>query len=254
MTLVDTHAHLNFSQFKDDIDVVRERAGRVGVHQIVNVGTNLEISRAAIALAESGSDTVATVGFHPHNVEAATDELMTALVPLADHPKVVAVGETGLDFFRDYAPWDRQEQVFRFHIALAADRDLPLVVHSRGAETRVLDLLEEFGATKTCLHCFGGTEEEAARAVGLGYHLGFGGTLTYKRSDRPAVLARVPRERVLLETDCPFLAPVPHRGKRNEPAFVRVVAEYVAELTNDSTEHVAEQTTENARIFFRLGA
>ena len=252
--LVDTHAHLNFPQFLGDEEATIRRARKAGVGSIVNVGTNLDVSRKAIDLALHHEGVYATVGFHPHDVELADAGGLQALKRLALNSKVVAVGETGLDFFRNYAPRPLQERIFRFHIRLARQTGLPLVIHSRGAEDRVMDILEaEDGvAAGGALHCFGGGPDQAKRAVDLGFHLGFGGTVTYRRATSLSVALGISPDRVLLETDCPYLAPVPHRGRRNEPAYVRQIAEFLAGRANEPLESFAARTTENARRLFGL--
>jgi TatD DNase family protein len=169
-------------------------------------------------------------------------------------PKVVAVGETGLDFFRDYAPHDLQETLFRKHIVFAAEFGLPLIIHSRGAEDRVIDILNESGAGDVggVLHCFGGNVEQVARALDVGFYLGFGGTVTFKKSTSLEVARSVPVDRLIFETDCPYLAPVPFRGKRNEPAYVRNIAEFLVDAWGVSLVDLAQQTTDNASRLFNF--
>lgn len=251
---VDTHAHLSFPQFKGDEEPTIRRARKAGVRIIVNVGTNLDVSRTALDLARSHEGVYATAGFHPHDVELAEADGLKALKRLASNGEVVAVGETGLDFFRNYAPRPLQERMFRFHIRLARQTGLPLVIHSRGAEDRVMDIIESEGGNSAggALHCFGGSPDQAMRAVDLGFHLGFGGTVTYNRSTSLSVALDTPPDRVLLETDCPYLAPVPHRGRRNEPAYVRQIAEFLAGRANEPLDSFAARTTENARRLFGL--
>lgn len=253
--LVDTHAHLCFPQFDDDRTGAVERALAAGVSRIVDVGTNLERSHRAIDLARNNEGVFATVGVHPHDVADAPEDL-AAFEALLSDPDVVAVGETGLDFFRDYAPHDLQERLFRAHIQMALDHDLPLVIHSRGAEARVLNILEQEGQgrVRAVLHCFGGSMEEANEASARGYCLGFGGTITFKKSDRLDVAVSVREDRVILETDCPYLAPVPHRGGRNEPAYVRDIAEVLAEARGQSLDTLAKVTTDNAVTLLGLAA
>ena len=252
--LVDTHAHLNFPQFLGEEEATIRRAGAAGVARIVNVGTNLDVSRRALDLACRHEGVYATAGFHPHDVELADPDGLKTLGRLAGNEKVVAVGETGLDFFRDYAPRPLQERIFRFHIDLALQAELPLVIHSRGAEDRVMDILEAEGGREAggTLHCFGGCADQARRAVDLGFHLGFGGTVTYKGSKSLRVAMGIPPDRVLLETDCPYLAPVPYRGQRNEPAYVRQIAEFMAGSTDEPLEGLAARTTVNALRLFGL--
>jgi len=252
--LVDTHAHLNFPQFSKDREEVIRKAKEAGVTQIVNVGTNLDISNQAAALADRFDGVYAAVGIHPHDVETANEAHLEALSSLLAFEHVVAVGETGLDFFRDYAPHDLQEIVFRKHIRMAVKAGLPLVVHSRGAEARTLELLdaESAYAVGGVFHCFGGTIEQARRAVALNFGLGFGGMVTFRKSSSVSVALQIPPDHLVLETDCPYLAPVPKRGKRNEPAYVRYVAEFLAREGNEPVEDVFARTTENAQRLFAL--
>lgn len=252
--LVDTHAHLNFPQFLGEEAATIRRARAAGVARIVNVGTNLEVSRRALDLACRNEGVYATTGFHPHDVELADPDGLAALSRLAANENVVAVGETGLDFYRDYAPRTLQERIFRWHIDLALQTGLPLVIHSRGAEDRVMDILEAEGgpAAGGVLHCFGGCEGQAGRAVDLGFHLGFGGTVTYGRSTSLPVAMGIPPDRVLLETDCPYLAPAPYRGRRNEPAYLRQIVEFMAGCADEPLEDIAARTTANALRLFGL--
>lgn len=252
--LIDTHAHLSFPQFEGDLSEVLERARQAGVTRIVNVGTQLASSRAAIDLAERETGVFASVGFHPADSAKADAISLGELEILLKHPKVVAVGETGLDFYRDYAPRDVQEDAFRAHIRLAREAGLPLIIHSRAAEARVLEVLAEEGASDVggVLHCFDGSLDQAHRAVNLNFHLGFGGMVTYKNSASLKVALCVPSRRLLLETDSPFLSPVPVRGKRNEPAHVRHVAECLAVRGEMDLDALCRQTTENAMALLGL--
>jgi len=252
--LVDSHAHLMFPHFKKEMDHLLARARDAGVGQVVNVGTNLDTSQAAIDLAEVKEGVFASAGFHPADSEKADKNALAKLPDLLHHPRVVAVGETGLDHYRDYAPRDVQEKVFRAHIRFARDVGLPLIIHSRAAETPVLDVLEEDGAEEVggVMHCFSGNADEARRAVELNFYLGFGGIVTFKNSNALDVALSVPPDRLLLETDCPFLAPVPKRGKRNEPAFVRYVADCLAKAGFADYDMVCQQTTHNAEPLFGL--
>ena len=254
--LVDSHAHLMFPQFQQDLDDLIARASvSAGVGQIVNVGTNLDTSREAIALAEARDDVFASAGFHPSD-SAKADEVGFEKVAqsLEASRGLLRLARQGLDFYRDYAPREVQERAFRAHIRLARETGLPLIMHSRGAETRVLDVLAEEGGSEVggVMHCFGGDAEGAKRAVDLNFYLGFGGIVTFKNSGALKVALDVPAERLLLETDCPFLAPVPKRGKRNEPAYVRYVAECLAEAGYGDIEDVCRQTTQNAHTLFGL--
>jgi TatD DNase family protein len=252
--LVDSHAHLSFPQFEQDLEEVIARAQDAGVTRIIDVGTNLETSRKAIALSESADGIFASAGFHPADSEGANPEALAQLPELLNRDRVVAVGETGLDFYRDDAPRDVQEKSFRAHIRLAKELKLPLIIHSRSAEASVLDVLEEEDAHLVggVLHCFAGTADQAGRAVDLNFHLGFGGIVTFKNAAALAVALSIPTNRLVFETDCPFLAPVPRRGKRNEPAYVRHVAEYLAEMGPESFGQLCERTTANAVALFGL--
>jgi len=252
--LVDSHAHLSFPKFERDLPDVIVRAQDAGVARIIDVGTNLETSRKAITLAKETDGIFAAAGFHPADSEKATDTALAQLPNLLAHPKVVAVGETGLDFFRDYAPRDVQEASLRAHIHLAREMKLPLIIHSRAAEDRVLDVLEEEGASEIggVMHCFGGDAEQAQRTVALDFYVGFGGIVTFKNSGALPVALSVPFDRLLLETDCPFLAPVPKRGKRNEPAYVRHVATCLADSGPMDLDALCQQTTTNAVALFGL--
>jgi len=253
--LIDTHAHLDLPQFDRDRDEVIRRALDNGVGLIINPGIHVESSRAAVRLAEKHESVYAAVGVHAHDAATYTDTTIDELVRLAEHPKVVAIGECGLDFYRDYAPHDLQRSVFREQIRLAKAVKKPLIVHSRGAEAEVLRMLVEERAksVRGILHCFGGTLEEAKQARALGFHVGFGGTLTYPKADRLALATSFVIDSIVIETDAPYLAPVPHRGRRNEPAFLRYSAEKLAEPGPFTLDDVHRITSHNARRLFRIG-
>jgi len=252
--LVDTHAHLTYPQLADDRAAAIGRAQKAGVTRIIDVGTNLRLSRKAVALAAAEPGVFATAGIHPHDVQEAAPGDLDAVSDLIAEGGLVGVGETGLDFYRDYAPHDLQEDLFRWHVRQAVAHGLPIVVHSRGAEDRVLDIVSEeapAGAVGV-LHCFGGNLTQALRAIAMGFYIGFGGTVTFKNSGSFDVALGIPRDRLLLETDCPYLAPVPHRGQRNEPAFLRVTADFLAAHAGEALCTIAEQTTRNACRLFCL--
>ena len=255
--LIDTHCHFNHARFAEDMPECIARAHEAGVMQMIVIGTDRESSEQAVAIAEeNGPGIFAAIGVHPHDAkywDAATD---TRFRTLADHPKVVAIGEIGLDYHYDFSPREAQFEAFRAQMRLAREVELPVVIHCREAYTDTLQLLGEEGAGEMggVMHCWAGTVEEANRTVALGLGLGFGGTLTFKNAEEIRQAAQsVPLETLLLETDAPFLAPMPHRGKRNEPAYVRFVAERLAELRGMTLEEIARLTTGNAhRIFSRL--
>lgn len=252
--LIDTHAHLSFPQFSCDLDNVIQNAKEAGVTTILNIGTNLEVTKRALSLAEKYEGIYATAGFHPQDVEKASTQNLELLSQLLLHDRIVGVGETGLDFYRDYAPRDLQERIFQDHIGFALEKKLPLVIHSRGAEDRVLDILEAVRPDEVngVLHCFGGNSEQAKRAVDLNFYIGFGGTVTFPKSISLSVALKVPKDRMLLETDCPYLAPLPYRGNRNEPANVKYVAKFLAREMGESYDRFLEQTMQNAFRLFKL--
>lgn len=253
--LTDTHAHLDAEQFDRDRDDVIMRARDAGVGIIINPGTTIESSRRAVELAEQYGEVYAAVGIHPSDANTFDEESIEVLRTIASHEKVVAMGEIGLDFYWDGVPHTEQERVFREQIRLARELDLPVIVHSRDAEARVLEILREERAQKIrgVLHCFGGTLDQAQEARKLGFLIGVDGPVTYKNSDRLDVVRRFVIDSVLIETDSPYLAPHPYRGKRNEPAFVAHVAEKLAEPGPYTLDDIHRITTSNARRLFGIG-
>ena len=256
--LIDSHAHLEMKPFRGDLERVLERAHGAGVIHIVTVGSTVAESRRAFKLAERYSEISAVVGIHPHDALDADDEAMLELAKLAHREKVVGVGETGLDFFRDRSPRNLQEDAFRRHLDLAKEVDLPVVIHVREAYPRSMEILREEGLPPKggVVHCFSGTAGDAETYLGMGLHLSFTGTVTFpsRRSREWAeeILTLVPLEKIFVETDSPYLPPHPHRGKRNEPAHVALVAQKIAEIKNLSPDDVARITTRNAVRFFHL--
>jgi TatD DNase family protein len=250
MQWVDSHCHLSFGA--EGAGPVLERARAAGVAAMVCVGTDLESSRVAVALAQEHPDVVATVGLHPHDAVRLDDE-WDALRALAEHPAVVGVGEAGFDFHYDHSPHDAQERAFRAHVQLAHELDLALVIHSRDAWDATFRVLDTEGVPdRTVFHCFTGGPDEARRALEIGTYLSFSGIVTFKNADDVrAACALAPPDRVLVETDAPYLAPVPHRGRENEPAFVGDVAAGVAAASGRSIEAVAESTAAVAQRVFR---
>ena len=255
-TLIDSHAHLDFPQFDGDRGTVIERAREAGLVAILNVGTDLPSSRAAVALAEQYGFIYAAVGVHPHDAKTVTPRVLDELRALARHPKVVAIGEIGLDYYRDRSPRPVQRYVFANQLALAAELGLPVVVHSREAHDDVMAALREWedrGTEVGCgvLHSYSGGPERLEEVLGLGFSIGVSGPVTFPKAERlRAVAAMIPLERLLVETDCPYLTPVPHRGRRNEPAYVRYVVEAVARARGMPLKRVARATSNNlARLF-----
>ena len=254
--MIDTHAHLGQPDFNEDRREVIDRSFEEGCETIIEVGWDLESSRAAVRLAEREDKIYAAVGVHPHEADKVTLEGLDKLAAMLDPPKVVALGETGLDFYRNYSPPAVQREVFRRQIAIAREMEVPLIIHDRDAHADVLKTLRWEVASEVggVMHCFSGDVETAKQAVELGFSLGFGGSLTYGRKEAvwKEILQAIPRERIVLETDCPWLSPEPFRGKRNEPARVRIVIEKMAELLSEESGEVERFTTENARRLFKL--
>jgi len=255
--MIDTHAHLGYPDFDGDRQEVIERSFEEGCEAILEVGWHAESSRAAAKLAAENERIYASVGIHPHEADRATVDSFETIAELLDQPKVVAIGETGLDFYRNYSSPDRQREVFRWQIGLARSNSLPLIIHDRDAHADVLSILKAEKAAEVggVMHCFSGDAETARQAIDLGFHIGLGGSLTYGRKEDVwrDILRVVPRERMLLETDCPWLSPAPYRGKRNEPMRVRLVLETLGRLLEADLPELERATSENARRLFRLG-
>jgi TatD DNase family protein len=251
--LVDSHCHLDFEDFAADLDGIVARAQAVGVGRMVSISTRVARRAGLLAIAERFDDVYCSVGTHPHYAHEELDLTGADLVALTRHPKTVAIGEAGLDYFYDLSSPEAQARGFRNHIAAARETGLPLVIHSRDADADMAAILEEEtgkGAFPAVLHCFTGGRDLALRAVALGLFVSFTGILTFKKSDAlRAIAAELPADRILVETDAPFLAPGRHRGKRNEPAFVVETAKVLAEVRNITFAEIARQTTDN---FYRL--
>jgi TatD DNase family protein len=251
--LIDSHCHLDFPDFAAELDAVVARAEAAGIGRMVTISTRVKQHAQVLAVAERYPPVFCSVGTHPHHAEEETEITADRLIALARHPKVVAIGEAGLDYHYDNSPRDLQEQSFRRHIAAARATKLPLVIHSRDCDTDMARILEEEtgqGAFSAVLHCFTGGREFAMKAIALGLHISFTGILTFKRSDELRAIAReLPADRIMVETDAPYLAPLPYRGQRNEPAYVMETAKVLAQTRGVSLAAIAEQTTET---FFRL--
>jgi TatD DNase family protein len=251
--LVDSHCHLDFPDFVTELDGVVDRARAAGVGRIVTISTRVKQHTAVLAIAERFPNVYCSVGTHPHHAHEELDITVEHLVAVTRPAKVVAIGEAGLDYHYSYSSRDAQEQGFRSHIAAARETGLPLVIHSRDADLDMAKILEEEtgkGAFPAVLHCFTGGRELALRAIALGLYISFTGILTFKKSeDLRLIAAALPSDRILVETDAPYLAPGPYRGKRNEPAYVVETAKTLAAVRGISTEEIARQTTEN---FYRL--
>jgi TatD DNase family protein len=247
--LTDTHTHLNAEQFDEDREAAVRRALDAGVTRIVNIGINREYIPSSIELAERYDFIWSTVGWHPQDAVTMKDGDLEWLEELSRHPKVVAIGEIGLDYYWDTSPKDVQHRVFREQIRLARKVGLPIVIHDREAHHDVLTILREEKAAEVggIMHCFSGSWETAKQCLDMNFYISFGGPITFKNAKQPKeVLQKVPLDRLLIETDSPYLTPHPHRGKRNETAYVRLVAEAAAELKGISLDELARATTDNA--------
>lgn len=256
MQLIDTHAHLDESRFEDDLAEVIARAEEAGLEAVICIGTTADSSRQTVELAQKYPLLYAAVGIQPNYVAEAKPGDWEAVCELATEPKVIAVGETGLDRYWDYAPIELQRDYFARHIALSRKHDLPFVVHCREAETDIVEQLTEEsknGPLRGLMHSFCGSAETARACLDLGLYISFAGMLTFKKNKELRELAAtIPQDRLLVETDSPYLAPTPNRGKRNEPAFVRYTAGVLAECQGVSAEEMAAMTTENAKRLFGI--
>jgi TatD DNase family protein len=254
--LADTHAHLDFEDFNADRDEVLRRAADAGVRYIIVPGIDVRTTRAAIALAERYDMVYAAAGVHPNETALAESGDMDEIQRLAAHPKVVAIGETGLDNYRDRSPRDMQARLFREHLDIAREMNLPVIIHFRDAGYADIERTgtEYFERVRGVFHSFGGSPELAEQLAGMGFFIGFTGPLTYKKSDRIEPARITPLERILIETDSPFLSPRSHRGSRNEPAFVVEIADKLAEIKGLDRAAVIASTGENARRLFGIGA
>ena len=255
MMLVDHHCHLDFPDFADELEAVIARAKTAGVAIIVSISTRIRRFDRLLEIAEAHPPVYCSVGTHPHYAHEELDVPLDEIVRLSRHPKVVAIGEAGLDYFYDNSPRDAQAQGFRLHIAAARETQLPLVIHARDADLDVAAILEQEmvrGAFPAVLHCYTGGLDLARRGIDLGLYVSFSGILTFKKSDALREIAKsIPLDRLLVETDAPYLAPGKHRGKRNEPAYVVQTATELARVKGIKLQELADATTEN---FFRLYA
>jgi TatD DNase family protein len=251
--LVDSHCHLDFPDFAEERDAVVERAHAAGVGTLVTICTKITEFAAVAAIAERYPAVYCSVGIHPHEAAHQPATTTADLVDKARHPKVVGIGETGLDFHYDHSPRERQRAVFQAHIAAARETGLPLIVHSRNADVETAEMLREgaaAGPLTGLIHCFSSTRYLSDAALEIGFSISLSGILTFKKATELQAIAReLPADRILVETDAPYLAPAPHRGRRNEPAYVADTAAFLAVLRNDTRETIEQQTTEN---FFRL--
>lgn len=265
--LIDTHAHLDFEQFHDDREKVLKNAKKAGVEKIINVGSSLQGSIDSVKLAQSCDQIYAAVGIHPEDIDGINGNVMAQITELAQKPKVVAIGEIGLDYFHNSKNKEKQKREMIVQIGIARRFSLPLIIHCRDAENDVLEILkEEAEGLKGVLHCFSGDWIFAKKILDIGFLISFTGAITYKqkkkenedprgceyKSDVHKAIEKIPLEKMMVETDSPFLTPEPYRGKRNEPAYVVEVAKKIAEIKNISFSEVAKTATKNAENLFKL--
>lgn len=255
--LIDSHAHIQGKEYAGEVEAVISRAREAGVDTVIAVGGagDMSSNTEAIALAASYPNVYATVGMHPHDAKDVGEEELNSLKELVSRPKVVAVGETGLDYYYNHSPHDVQRRVFTRFIHMARETALPIVVHEREAAKEAIDLLRSEGEGRLCgvIHCFTGNYDAARAYLNSGFYLSFTGIITFKNAEPLRdVVRKVPLERIFVETDSPYLTPVPHRGKRNEPAYVRFVAETIGKVKKLDVEEVARVTTDNVKCLFRI--
>ncbi len=253
--LVDSHCHLEFPDFSAEQQAVIDRARAAGVGHMLTISTRVRRFAEVAGIAEANADISCSLGTHPHSAEEEADVTVERLVALGQHPKVVAIGETGLDYYYDNSPRDLQQAAFRRHIQAALTLGLPVIVHTRDADPDTIRILREEGqgsGLTGVIHCFSSSRQLAEEAVEFGFHISFSGILTFKKAEELRETARhVPLDRLLVETDAPFLAPVPKRGQRNEPAYVVHTAGVLANLHGIPSEELARRTTENFFALFR---
>jgi TatD DNase family protein len=253
--LIDSHAHLQDNDYQDDLEPVLKRAAEAKVELIICIGFDYPSSQKAVQLARANKNIYAAVGIHPHDASTLNEQIIENLYNLALDPKVVAIGEIGLDYYRNLSPQAQQKQAFTEQIKLAQEIGKPVVIHDRDAHQDVMDIIkrEKAGINGGVMHCYSGHLPLAQELIKQNFHLSFAGPLTYKNAKKThEVAGQISLDRILIETDCPYLTPEPNRGKRNEPAYVRFVAQKLAELRNKDYREIAAITTNNAKKVFRL--
>lgn len=252
--MIDTHCHLDFPDYNEDRDDVLKAAHDAGISKMVNIGCDLKSSQASVDLADRYPQIYAAIGFHPHDAKSYDDQMENQLRAMANNFKVVAIGEVGLDFYRDRSPRDVQREIFVRQMRLARELGLPLVIHIRDAYEEAIDMLiaEKAYEGNVVLHCFSGTVKDAERALDYGMYLSLGGVLTFNNSRLPELVRNVPLDQIILETDAPFLTPHPHRGTRNQPAMVALVYQKLAEVLNRDLREIEAIIDGNAQKFFEF--
>lgn len=255
MELFDSHAHYDDNRFIDDADEVITKARESGVKYILNVGSDIETSEKSIELAERFDFVYASAGVHPHEVGKLKDDDVEKIRDLCRHPKVVAIGEIGLDYYYDHSPREEQRRWLSKQLKLAKELELPVIIHNRDAHEDIMKIIKQEAPFKWggVFHCFSGSWEMAKELLNLGFYISFGGPVTFKNARKTVeVLRNVPQDRILIETDCPYLTPEPFRGRRNDSSYVRLVVEKVAEIKEMPVDQSARITTQNAKRLFRI--
>ena len=251
--MIDTHCHIDFKDFDHDREEVIVQASEFGVDRLINIGADIPSSRRAFKLANEYEHIFCTVGVHPHDAQTLCDVFMTEMKVMSENKKVVGIGEIGLDYYRDLSPRNIQRDAFVKQLNLAVELDLPIVIHVREAMDDAVSIVGDYiGKLTGVFHCFPGTVEQAEQVIAMGFHVSVNGVMTYKNSKMADIGREVDLTRILIETDCPYLTPAPHRGKRNCPAYVRFVCEKLAELRGMSVKEIDTITTRNAEKLFRL--
>lgn len=251
--MIDTHCHIDFKDFNRDREDVIVQAVEYGVERLINIGVDPPSSRRSFELANTYDNIYCTIGIHPHDARLLNDEFLSEMEKMAENPKVVGIGEIGLDYYRDLSPRDIQRQAFEIQLNLAEKLNLPVVIHIREAMDEAMEIVDKFvGRVRGVFHCFPGTIGQAQLLWSMGFYISVNGVITYKDSRMARVAREIDIETILIETDCPFLTPVPHRGKRNVPAYVKHVCAQLAQLQKMNFKDVEKLTTRNAEKLFRL--
>jgi TatD DNase family protein len=262
--MIDTHAHIDFKEFDSDREEVIKRFFDGGGEKIINVGCDLKSSERSHKLAENNKNVFASVGIHPHDADTVDKQSLKKIEELIQHYKVIAVGEIGLDYFRNLSPQEKQIEAFKLQLELAENHKMPIIIHCRDAYNDLLDILKGYKTSnwKGVVHCFAASWKIAKEFLDLGFYIGFTGIITYYK-DQPEsefdgepeiykAIKNTPLNKILIETDCPYISPVPHRGNRNEPLFVKYIAEKIAHIKNISFEKIKKTTSKNAINLFRI--
>ena len=251
---IDTHCHLDFENYNDDRETVVQRSIKNKIEAIITIGTNEQTSLKSIELAEKFATVFAAVGIHPNDAVNINKKSVLNIIEMSSNPNVVAIGEIGLDYYRDYTPAEIQKELFKTQLKIARDKALPVIIHNRQAHSDVYDILVEEKSTdlKGVLHSFDGDMHFLDSVLAFNFYVSFTGVVTFKNANYDDLIKHIPLENLLLETDSPFLTPVPFRGKRNEPSYVTYIAEKIANIKEISIEELAKITTENARQLFNL--